>query len=91
MVGRGVLVELDLCVSERSFGSLLDLEYRLDEPGPPTQREPTTPDYVDSELTVEHTVHVPATVQLTGDERQPYSELRLGDDTWLKSFLETTE
>lgn len=83
----GVLVELDLCITELGFGSMFDLEYRLDQPGPPTRREPAAPDYVESELTVNHTVHVLATVRLTENE-QGYADLRLGDDAWFRRLIQ---
>ena len=87
----GVVVELDLLVSQLSTASLFDLEFRLDQPGAPTKREQASPDYIESELTVEHTVHVPATVELTGNDQEPYEDLRLGDDAWYRRFITHAE
>ena len=87
----GVRVELDLSVSGGGYGSLFELEYRLDQPGPPTKRGAITPDSTESELTIDHTVHVFATVRLTGDEEAPYADLQLGDDSAWRRFLQASQ
>ena len=83
------MVELDLLVSELSMFSVFDLGFRLDQRGVATEREQGSSSYVETELTVEHIVHVPATVGLTGNDQAPYKDLRLGDDSWFRRLMAT--
>lgn len=67
------------------MASAFGLEFGLDQQGEPRKREGDFPSDIESEVTIEHTIHVAATAKLTGNDEEPYEDLQIGDDAWYRS------